>query len=275
MRSPHADPARGLFETLLVLDGRPVEVDAHVERLAASVSAVFDAELPADARDAIAAGARGVRRGRLRLTVVPKDEGLLTSVSATEVDPEHLFPPPESGVALRSFVVPGGLGAHKWADRRLLDRLGSSGEAGEVPLLLDADDEVLEASRANVFAVRDGILLTPPTDGRIVPGIARMRTVQLARAGGRDVHEERLALADLLAADEVFLSNSVRGIEPVRSIDGRDVPVVRGPYGYSTSGTSAAAGIASELRRRWLGVPGPAESVAVVAGGRRGGRRGR
>jgi para-aminobenzoate synthetase/4-amino-4-deoxychorismate lyase len=274
--SPHADPARGVFETLLVLDGHAVEVDAHVERLAASVSALFGVPLPAGARRSIDEGARGVRQGKLRITVVPNPAGHVeTAVSAAEVDSAQVFPSPDRALALRSFVAAGGLGAHKWADRQLLDRFASAAAADELPLLLDADGAVLETSRANVFAARDGALFTPPADGRIVPGIARRRTIELANAGGRDVHEERLSLDDLFAADEIFLTNSVRGVEPVRSIDGRDVPRVRRPYGHSIDGTSAGAGIASALRRRWwLPVP-QGESVAVASGGRRGGRRAR
>jgi para-aminobenzoate synthetase / 4-amino-4-deoxychorismate lyase len=271
--SPHADPARGVFETLLVLDGHAVEVDAHVERLAASVSALFGIPLPADARRSIDEGARGVRQGKLRITVMPSSAGHIeTAVSAAEVDSAQVFPSPDRALALRSFVAAGGLGAHKWADRQLLDRFAASAADDELPLLLDIDGAVLEASRANVFAARNGTLFTPPADGRIVPGIARRRTIELARAGGQDVREQQLSLDDLFAADEVFLTNSVRGVEPVRSINGRDVPQVRGQYGYSTDGTSAGAGIASALRRRWwLPVP-QGESVAVSAGGRRGDR---
>jgi len=271
--SPHADPARGVFETLLVLDGQPVEVDAHVERLAASVSALFGVPLPAGARRLIDEGARGVRQGKLRITVVPNPAGHVeTAVSAAEVDSAQVFPSPDRALALRSFVAAGGLGAHKWADRQLLDRFAASAAADELPLLLDADGAVLETSRANVFAARDGALLTPPADGRIVPGIARRRTIELANASGRDVREEQLSLDDLFAADEVFLTNSVRGVEPVHSIDGRDVPSISRPYGRSSHGTSAGARIARALRRRWwLPVP-QGESVAVAAGGRRGGR---
>jgi len=269
--SPHADPARGVFETLLVLDGEAVEVDAHLGRLADSLAALFGIELPGDANIRVADRARPLRRGRLRLTAVPSVVGSVEiAVSTAEVEEADLFPPSERGVALRTVAVEGGLGAHKWADRSLLDRLGASVKPGEVPLLLDTGGEVLEASRANVFAVRDGVLLTPPADGRIVPGIARRRTLELARAVGREVCEDRLFLEDLLAADEVFLTNSVRGIEPVRSIDGRDMPLVSGPHGHSSSGTSGAE-LAKALRRRWLQVP-QGESAAVVSAGRRAGR---
>ena len=272
--SPYADPARGVFETLLVLDGYAVEVDAHVERLATSVSALFGVPLPADARRSIDEGARGVRQGKLRITVVPDLTGHVeTAVSAAELNSAQVFPSADRALALRSFVAAGGLGAHKWADRQLLDRFAASTANDELPLLLDADGAVLEASRANVFAVRDGTLLTPPADGRIVPGIARRRTIELANARGQKVREEHLSLDDLFAADEVFLTNSVRGVEPVRSIDGQDMSSVSHSFGHTIDGTSAGAGIASALRRRWwLPVP-QGESVAVAAGGRRGGRR--
>lgn len=278
--SPHADPQRGLFETLLVVDGRAVEVDAHVERLTRSLAALFGAELPDGAREAIAEGARHLHRGRLRLTAVPGAAGpARIAVDTALVDEAQMFPSARRGIALRSFAVEGGLGAHKWADRSLVDRFAASLAAAELPLLLDAGGEVLEAARANVFAIRDGILLTPPSDGRIVPGIARARTLELARAAGREVREERLLLDDLLAAEEVFLTNSVRGVEPVRAIDGQDLPRAGGRHGSlkrgaSADGAGAGAEIATELRRRWLRVP-QAGSAAVVAVGRRADRRAR
>lgn len=274
MRSPHADPSRGLFETLLVLDGEPVEVDAHLERLTASVAAVFGAELPSDAREAIAAGARGVGRGRLRLTVVPRAGSRVgTTVSTDEIGAGHLFPPAGQGVALRSVVVPGGLGAHKWADRSVFGAIDAA--TGEVPLLLDENGDVLEVSRGNVFCAGPDWLATPAADGRILPGIARRRALEAAHASGIEVREERLSLADLLAADEVFLTNSVRGVEPVRSVDDRDVPVQEGTNRHPGTGTSGVGGaIANALRRRWLRAPVPqGEPAVVAAGGRRGGRR--
>lgn len=276
--SHHADPDQGLFETLLVLGGRAVEVDAHVDRLTRSLAKLFDAELPDGAREAIAEGAHGLQRGRLRLTAVPTLVGpAKIAVDTAPLEEAEMFPPARQGIALRSFVVEGGLGAHKWVDRSLVDRFAASLPAAELPLLLDAGGEVLEAARANVFAIRDEILFTPPADGRIVPGIARARTLELARAAGREVREARLLLDDLLAAEEVFLTNSVRGVEPVRAIDGREVPHPGGRDGHSRRGTPAAgagAEIATELRRRWLQVPS-AESAAAVAIGRRAGRRAR
>jgi para-aminobenzoate synthetase/4-amino-4-deoxychorismate lyase len=262
--SPHADPDKGVFETMLVLDGRPIELDAHMARLSASLSALFGAELPSGAHRAIAKRAREVDHGKLRLTVTPGGGGRMdTAVSTTEIDPAQVFPSPDRGVALRSFVVEGGLGAHKWADRRLLERVAAMATGGEVPLLVDADGSALEASRGNVFSAGEGWLATPPADGRILPGIARGQALEIARSDGLEAREEKLTLEDLRRG-EVFLAGSVRGVEPVRSLDGVELH----PKG------EVSERIAAGLRRRWLRVP-QGEAAVVVAGGRRADRRAR
>lgn len=243
---------------MLVLDGRPVELDAHLERLAASLDALFETDPPSDVRELVLDRARNIRHGRLRLTVVPEKGRLKAEAAAAEVEPAHVFPSPDRGIALRSIVVAGGLGAHKWADRRLLDHAAASA-AGELPLLVDADGSALEASRGSVFTARDGWLATPPTDGRILPSIARRQAIEVARAEGIEAREERLTVDDLHHG-EVFLAGSVRGVEPVSSLDGVEL----GPPG------EISARIAAGLRRRWLRVP-QGESVAVVASGRRAG----
>jgi para-aminobenzoate synthetase/4-amino-4-deoxychorismate lyase len=259
----HADPGRGVFETMLVLAGRPVELNAHLERLRTSVEALYGSALPAEARASVIDSARRIEHGKLRLTVVPTDGDPTLDVTASEIDAGSVFPAAQRGAALCSVVVAGGLGEHKWADRRLLDRAAAAAPRGELPLLLDADGAVLEASRASVFLIREGRLATPPTDGRILPSIARRQAIEAAAAEGIETGEERLTLADLRAG-EIFLTGSVRGVEPVRTLDGDELP----PPGEVSERVAAA------LRDRWL--RGPAgEPVAAVAGGRRAGRPGR
>ena len=69
--------------------------------------------------------------------------------------------------------------------------------------LLDADDDaLLEGSRGNLFLVRDGVLLTPPADGRLLPGVTRARVIELAGRAGIEVREEPLAFERLAEADE-------------------------------------------------------------------------
>ena len=244
---------------MLVLEGRPVELDAHIERLTASLAALYGGELPAGTREAVREGAREVRHGKLRLTVVPAGGSLARRISTTEIERTAVFPSSERGIALRSVVVEGGLGDHKWADRRLLEGAAAAASPGELPLLVDADGAALEAARGSVFSAGEGWLATPPTDGRILPSIARRQAIEVARAEGVETREERLTLADLRGG-EVFLAGSVRGVEPVRSLDGVGLP----PPG------AVSARVAAGLRRRWLAVP-QGEPVAVAAGGRRDG----
>jgi branched-subunit amino acid aminotransferase/4-amino-4-deoxychorismate lyase/methionyl-tRNA formyltransferase len=248
------DRAIGVFETLLVLDGSPVELDAHLDRLRLSVRDLFAGELPDGVRRLVHERAAPLTVGRLRLTVAPGPDGALRAEAVTAaVAPEDLFPTWERAIALRPFVIHGGLGAHKWADRAGIAWTESSEAEGCLPLVLDAGGEVLEASRANVFAVEDGALVTPAADGRILPGVARARAIEAARALGLRLREEALEIERLIAAGEAFLTGSVRGIEPVRSVGDAEL----GPPG------DAVAALAAELRRRWVGDPAARRADAM------------
>lgn len=229
---------------MLVLDGSPVELDPHLRRLSASLRALFGAELPPGTGELVQELASSLPVGRLRLTVAPRDDGSLgTAAVTTKVDPEDLFPSWERATALRPVVIPGGLGEHKWADRDGLAWTEAGEAKGALPLVLDAGEEVLEASRANVFAVEDGALLTPVADGRILPGVTRARAIEAAGSLGIEVRRARLDVERLIAAGEAFLTGSVRGIEPVSAVG----ETALGPPG------ELLAELASEVRRGWIG----------------------
>jgi para-aminobenzoate synthetase/4-amino-4-deoxychorismate lyase len=238
-----ADPARGIFETLLVAGGRPVGLDAHLARMAASLREVFGAELPvAVAGDAIDA-ARDLELGRIRIDVAPGDDGALHhEVRAIAIDPAIFFPARADGADLLPVHPPTWDGSHKWADRHWLDSLEAELGDNEVPLILTAGDEILEAGRANVFAVIDGALATPPVDAGILPGTARAAVLALAANLGVDTAERRLTLADLRAGEDVFLTSSVRGIRPARTLDGTPIDPP----------TDLTERLATALRARWL-----------------------
>lgn len=78
-------------------------------------------------------------------------------------------------------------------------------------LMLDMSGHVVCATAANLFAVFDGRLVTPPVDRCGVAGVARSEVLAI-----RDVSEARMNAARLIEADEVFLASAVRGILPVR-----------------------------------------------------------
>ena len=244
--SRRPDREQGIVETLLVVDGRPVELEAHVARLGASLAVLFGHRSPADLDGAIRARARGISRGSLRVKAAPADGGEIeTTIAIAEVDPELAFPAAPRSVAAHSLVLRGGLGAHKWADRVLLDEAQSGLAADAVTLIVEWDGTVLEGSRGNAFAVSGEALVTPPADGRILPGITRARTLEIATAAGLEVREAALTRDDLLRADEVFLTGSVRGVERVRALDGTQLP----------TGGEVSLRISAELRRSWIQGP--------------------
>jgi len=215
---PRPDPRAGVFETILVRNGHAVGRDGHLDRLRASLRDLYGTAPPgelADRVDAAAAAAGGP--ARLRVTVRPDR----AAVATIEVTGLALPRPP---VALRTICVPGGLGAHKWADRRLLDALAAR-VAPEQPLLCDLDGRVLEAARANVFALLDGgTLVTSPLDGRILPGVTRGRVLAAAAEAGVEVAERPLVLPELARAREAFVTGALGGLEPVASLDGAPLP---------------------------------------------------
>ena len=92
--------------------------------------------------------------------------------------------------------------------------------------------EVLEGASSNVFVVTGGRLRTPRPEAGILDGITRRTVLEAARRVGLPVDEEALFPADLYAADEVFITSSIREVVPVvqvddrRIADGRPGPVV-------------------------------------------------
>jgi branched-chain amino acid aminotransferase len=89
-------------------------------------------------------------------------------------------------------------------------------------VLLDGEGRVAEAPTANVFAVKDGALLTPPL-GRILPGITRDSVLALARAEGIAAREVDLSPEDLAGADEAFLAATSLPVQAIASIDGHSL----------------------------------------------------
>jgi anthranilate/para-aminobenzoate synthase component I/branched-subunit amino acid aminotransferase/4-amino-4-deoxychorismate lyase len=202
------DPAMGVFDTMLVSDGRPVALERHLARLAASVAELYGAELPPTLAAGVHATAAESRttpgaRARLRIDVDPGG-GVRITVSPAG-------PRPQGQLVLEPYALPGGLGAHKWRDRRLLDVLTRL-RPGTVPLLVDTDGLVLESAYSNVWIVEDEELITPPADGRILPGTTR--AALLADEPG--AREEPIDLERLASADSAFLTSSISGWLPAR-----------------------------------------------------------
>lgn len=94
-------------------------------------------------------------------------------------------------------------------------------------LVQDAMGNVAESATANVFIVKDGVVLTPIANGTFLAGITRARHMANLRAAGIEVREAVLTLDDVRAADEVFLSGNFGKVTPVAGFE--DVTYAHGP----------------------------------------------
>lgn len=95
--------------------------------------------------------------------------------------------------------------------------------------ILVRDGKVTEGAASNVFAVMDGVLVTPPKGPHLLPGITRDVVLELAGANGIAFREEEITPDDLKQAEEIWLTSSTRELLPVIALD--DQPVGKGRPG--------------------------------------------
>lgn len=90
-------------------------------------------------------------------------------------------------------------------------------------LFLSSADTVLESSVANIFIVRHNKIYTAPTGPNVLDGVMRRKVISFAQEYFDSCEESETTMAQLLKADAVFGSNSVRGLFLVDQIDGREI----------------------------------------------------
>ena len=97
-------------------------------------------------------------------------------------------------------------------------------------ILYNSNNELTEASACNAFIVKDGVVITPPLDNQLLPGITRHIVLDILRKDGAIKVEERVVTMDEVNnADEVWITSSSKEIAPVTQVDG--VPVGDGQVG--------------------------------------------
>jgi branched-chain amino acid aminotransferase len=93
----------------------------------------------------------------------------------------------------------------------------------EESILLDDKGHVCEGSGENVFVVKDGAIHTPGQTASILDGINRKSVIQIARDKGYEVVERDIARAELVLADEVFVTGTAAELTPLREIDDHEI----------------------------------------------------
>ena len=87
------------------------------------------------------------------------------------------------------------------------------------------DKVVLEGATSNIFTVKDDKVFTPPLTQNILPGITRQLVLDVCRKNRIKFMERRIHYFNLLEADEIFLTNSIMEIMPVKKVDSHEVGV--------------------------------------------------
>jgi branched-chain amino acid aminotransferase len=131
-------------------------------------------------------------------------------------------------------ITPESLIPHSKASGQYLNSVLAKIEATksgyEEAILLDDHGRVCEGTGENVFMVKDGVIYTPTQTASILDGISRKSIMQIARDLGYEVVERDIARAELILADEVFLTGTAAELTPLRSLD--DIEI--GPPGEVT-----------------------------------------
>ena len=94
-------------------------------------------------------------------------------------------------------------------------------EHGAVETVMFRDGHLTEASASNVLIVRDGVVIAPPKDNLILPGITYDATFEIAHGAGVPLEVRAVTHAEAMGADEMWLSSSTKEVLAVTTIDGR------------------------------------------------------
>lgn len=248
----------GLFETLAVDRGQVLCLDRHLARLASGCHSL-EIPLPDEVvlRSDLTTVTKGVARGVVKIIltrgVSARGYRAASNPAPTRIVSSHPWPPfprenRAEGVALR--VCRTRLSVNlRLAGLKHLNRLEQVLAVNEIDdpkvsegLMLDTDGAVVEGTMSNVFYVENGRLMTPDLSRCGVHGIIRAEILDWARGNmNAPVGQTRVGPETLLKSQECFVCNSLIGVWPVRSIDGREIPL--GPVTQSVQSDLKSAGI--------------------------------
>jgi branched-chain amino acid aminotransferase len=243
----------GVYETLRTYNRVPFLYDRHLARLRKSAGRIhldvpFTDDDLAGSIDATVEAAGEMREAYIRILLTrgvgelnydPRSTPLPTTViivKPLEEPPARVF---EQGINICLVDVlrnhPGSVNPLIKANNLLNNALAmqaANRNGGEEGLMCNYRGELSECSQANFFMIRDGVVLTPPSDAGLLEGITRAYLFEVGRGTGIEVREEVLYPADLQSADEAFITSTTRELSPVTSIDGK--PVGSGLVGVVT-----------------------------------------
>ncbi|MFO0612977.1 MAG: aminotransferase class IV [Polyangiaceae bacterium] len=241
-----------VFEAARTYGGRLFRLDVHMQRLARSLEIVgiasplsteaLQAEVTSLAEQALAQFRAADPTCELAVRfMVSRGSGPLGLKPVAGLTPRRVLflsvytPPPAelyaNGIRVAciatfrpSDAAPGAKVGNYLESMLALQRASAVG--ADEALIVDGGGAVLEGTTSNVFLVVRDRIVTPMVD-RILAGVTRRTVLEIASAAGLEIVESRITPSDLYAADEVFITSTLRGVMPVSRVD--DHPISLGP----------------------------------------------
>jgi D-alanine transaminase len=231
--------ADSVYEVIRTYGGRPFAMDEHLARLFRSLEAIeLKPAFTADAMKAIVV--EGIQRAGFAESVA------YLQVTRGRASRHRGFPAdtnPTVVLTVRELVGPAtgaeeaGISVITLPDNRwgrcdiksvaLLPNVLAYAAARKAgahdAIFVEADGSVTEATAGNVFIFTAGTLRTPPKGPKILPGVTREKILQAARESGIACREEAITKAELLDAEEIFISSTTNETLPVVSVDGKRI----------------------------------------------------
>jgi branched-chain amino acid aminotransferase len=238
----------GVYETLRTYNGQPFLFDRHMRRLRRSAEMLTlavpltDAEIDARFRETVRAAGLGdspEHEAYIRILVtrgvgeLSYDPAACPTPSIVVIVKPHVAPAVEVfergvKVALVEIVRnhPGSVSPLIKSNNLLNNALAmreASRRGGFEGVMRNYRGELAECTQSNLFIVKSGAALTPPIDAGLLPGITREFLFEIGAEVAIPVREAVLKDADLVGADEAFLTSSTREIVPIVQVDDRRI----------------------------------------------------
>ena len=222
----------GLFESIRMIDGKIRFAQAHFDRLyqgmlalKMNIHASFDFSFFVSEINALAKKNEIENDARIRFSVFRSDGGLYTPNSNNFLYLIELQPITEKGYQWnkKGLIVDiysetrkdfGYLSKYKTINCLPYVLAGIAAQELNVDtcILLNTNDDIVEATNSNLFFVKDNMLFTPAIQDGCTDGVMRKVVIQIAQQLGIKVYENKVPLQSLAIADEIFLTNSATGI---------------------------------------------------------------
>jgi len=219
--TPGIFKAQGVFETMLGLDGFVLDANLHLQRLRRGLRVLGIRSPPIDPSVLTAVlKYNQIPLSRVRLMVWKSGKQIHQMALAV---PHKILSKTIHRVCL---VQTDRIANDRLADVKSLDYglfaqayAKAQTQGFDEALLINRQGFIFEASRANIFWMKDGVLHTPPLSSGCLNGITRQKVIKQARYFKLTFIEKNLTPAILRKADTVFLTNSLVGLKPILDRD--------------------------------------------------------